>query len=262
MSQVKAKQLKLAAAGDLLIGGNNGSGTTLSIGTTGHVLRVVDSAPKWEVNNNLTSADGGTSITATDTTINFVSDAKNVATFGATATADSVLSLTADVGKLTLAAAGDAADVDVVIAPKGEGEVIIGTSGGGVIQADDGFDLKLMGGAGAGNLLLAGGGTGKVYYAGDASDPLKEVATKGDIDSAVGAATVSQTRTEYAGNATSFALDTKAILTSVIAYINGLVVKDDFFAVDPATKVVTFSGLPYTLDDLDQVVFTYEITAQ
>ena len=260
MSQLKAKQLKLASAGDLLVGGNNGTGSSLSIGSAGQILRVVDSSPTWSANDTLTSSDGGTSITTTDTVINFVSDTKSVATFGVEENADSFLTMTASVGKLTLAGDGSADDVDVVISPKGEGEVIIGTSGGGAIQAEDGFDLKLLGGEGAGNLILMGGGTGKVYYADDASDPLREVATLGDIESAIGDSLVSQTRSEFAGNAISFALNSKAVITSVIAHINGLVIEEDYFTVDPSDKTVTFSGLPYILDAQDSVVFTYEIT--
>lgn len=259
MSQVKAKQLKLNNQGDLLIGGVGGNGSVLGIGDSGQVLRVVDSAPQWSVNNTLISSDGQTSITATDTSVDIVSDGFSVAKFGATPTADSNLIVTSDSGSITLSAEGSQENVDLILAAKGTGDVVIGSTGSGVIQADDGYDLKLMGGEGAGNLLLAGGGTGKVYYGDDALDPLKEVATKGDIDSAI--AQIPETgEVQFAGDAT-FVLPQEANLSKLDVLINGLLVTADFYLVDSETKVLTFSNLPYGLDNLDKVVVKYEAVA-
>jgi len=41
MAQLRAKQIKLAAAGDLLIGGDSGNGSVLTVGTAGQVLKVL-----------------------------------------------------------------------------------------------------------------------------------------------------------------------------------------------------------------------------
>lgn len=265
MSQLKAKQLKLPAAGALLIGGANGTGTTLPIGTSQNVLKVVSGALAWGQNDNIASENTFNSVTTTDIDGVVIavengdgSAANTIATFAAGNDSDEAFRFSTDAGKLTIAAEGTAANIDVVISAKGDGEVIIGNAGGGIIQADDGFDLALKGGSGAGNLLLSGGGTGKVYYNGDSTDATKEVATIGDVEAAVSAATVSQTRSEFAGNAT-FALDADTVVPSIIAHINGLLIKDDFYTLTGTT--VSFTGLPYTLDSVDQVVFTYEITA-
>ena len=269
MSQLKAKQLKLAAAGDLLIGGTGGTGTTISAtGNNDKILRVVAGAPAWSVNDHLTSANGFNTVTATDAQGVAIAvqntggtAAVNLATFKAGSAADEAFEFSSTAGTVTIAAKGTAADVDIVIAPQGGGDVIIGNAGGGIIQADDGEDLALMGGAGLGNLFLAGGDAGgKIYYAENADDATREVATIGDVAAATAGAKVTQTRKEYDGSQT-FTLDDKTIPASIIAHVNGLVVKAATYAYNGSTKVVTFTGLSYTLDNVDQVVFTYEVTA-
>lgn len=269
MSQLKAKQLKLAAAGDLLMGGTGGTGTSLTAGAgnNGKILRVVAGAPAWSINDNLKSANAYNTITASDgtgVTVAVQNDGGNaavtLASFKSGSASDESFEFSSSAGQLKIAAQGTAADVDVVIAPKGGGDVIIGNEGGGIIQADDGEDLALFGGTGAGNLFLNGGGTGKIYYASDASDSTKEIATKGDVSTATAAAVVTQTRSEYAGDAT-FTLNAKTISGSIIAHVNGLVLNTDYYTYNGTTHVVSFSGLPYTLDSVDKVVFTYEVTA-
>lgn len=58
-------------------------------------------------------------------------------------------------------AAGSAADIDIRLIPKGAGQVFIGDTGAGVIQADDNYSLSLLGGDGAGSdagdVIVAGG---------------------------------------------------------------------------------------------------------
>jgi hypothetical protein len=268
MSQLKAKQLKLAAEGDLLIGGSGGTGTTIAAtGKAGQILRVVDGRPAWSVNDNLKSANTFNTVTAADATGVKVAvqnaggtAAVDIATFKSGSAADESFEFSSTAGELKIAAKGTATDVDIVIAPQGGGDVIIGNEGGGIIQADDGEDLALFGGEGAGNLFLNGGGTGKIYYASDASDATKEIATKGDVSAATAAATVTQTRSEFDGSQT-FTLQEKAIPASIIVHVNGLVIKAEKYAYNGTTRVVTFTGLDYTLDNIDQVVFTYEVTA-
>ena len=265
MSQLKAKQLKLAAAGDLLIGGTGGTGTTIAAtGNGDKILRVVNGAPAWSLNDNLKSANGFNTIKVEDGKGLDVSvqnsggtAATTLATFKSGSAADEKFEFSSTAGTLSIAAAGTADNIDIVIAPKGGGDVIIGNAGGGIIQADDAEDLAIRGGEGIGNLFLNGGGTGKIFYANDANDSLREIATIGNVASAVR----TQVRTEFAGDAASFALNAKTIDESVIPHINGLVIKKDNFTVNATTKVVTFSTLPYGLDNIDQVVFTYEVTA-
>jgi hypothetical protein len=265
MSQLKAKQLKLPEAGSLLIGGTGGTGTTISAtGNGAKILRVVSGAPAWSVNDYLTSANGFNTAKMTDAKGLEVAvqnaggtAAVTLATFKSGSAADENFVFSSTAGTLNIAAQGTASDIDIVIAPKGGGDVIIGNAGGGIIQADDGEDLALKGGQGVGNMFLNGGGTGKIYYADDATDALKEIATVGGIQ----AAARTQIRTEYAGDAASFALNAKTIDASVIPHVNGLVIKANQFSVNATTKVVTFTGLPYTLDNVDQVVFTYEVSA-
>lgn len=271
MSQLKAKQLKLAAEGDLLVGGGSGTGTSLTAGEGNNdkILRVVDGKPAWSVNDNMKSANTYNTVTATDddgvsiAVQNSTGDAAvGLAKFKSGSAADTSFEFSSEASALTISAAGSANDVDIVIAPKGSGDVIIGNEGGGIIQADDGEDLALLGGSGAGNLLLNGGGTGKIYYADNSTDATKEIATIGYVDSGIADAAVTQTRAEFAGDAT-FTLEENAIPASIIAHINGLVIKDDFYSFDDVTTyAVTFDteNLGYTLDSVDQVVFTYEVT--
>lgn len=265
MSQLKAKQLKLSAAGDLLIGGTGGTGTTIAAtGQGDKILRVVNGAPAWSLNDNLKSANGFNTLKVEDgkgldlKVQNAAGTAgTTLATFKPGSVADEKFEFSSAAGTLSIAAAGTADDIDIVIAPKGGGDVIIGNAGGGIIQADDGEDLALKGGDGLGNLFLNGGGTGKIYYADDAMDASKEIATVGGI----AAAARTQTREEFTGAASAYTLKPKAMVESVIVHLNGLTLIDDYYTVNPTTKVVTFSTLPYTLDANDQVVFTYEVTA-
>lgn len=269
MSQLKAKQLKLAAAGDLLIGGTGGTGTTISAtGNGDKILRVVGGAPAWSVNDHLNSVNGLNKVTLTDAkgielgVQNAGGTATlNLATFQSGSAADENFMFTSAPGSLSIAAKGTAADIDIIIAPQGGGDVIIGNEGGGIIQADDGEDLAIRGGVGVGNLLLNGGGSGgKIFYADDSTDSLREVATIGDVQTATQGAKLTQTRSEYDGSQ-QFVLNAKTVAQSIIAHVNGLVIKDDFYAYSAGDNKVTFNGLPYTLDAVDQVVFTYEVTA-
>ncbi len=263
MSQVKAKQLKLNAAGDILIGGVNGAGTVLPVGSNSQVLRVVDGNLSWvdNLSDRIVSADNASHVVASSDEVSITVDETLVASFATALAADSHLSVVADAGKITLEATGSAENVDLILAAKGDGDVVIGSSGSGAIQADDGYDLKLLGGAGAGNLFLNGGGTGKVYYADDATDPNKEIATKGDIAAAVGDVSVPvQGRTQFTGDET-FALPASVLVPSVVVSINGLTLLNDKYSVDDATKVLTFSNLPYELDAMDEVVVLYDYVA-
>lgn len=269
MSQLKAKQLKLSAAGDLLIGGTGGTGASLSAGAGNNdkILRVVDGSPAWSANDNLKSANTFNTITATDDTGVTVAvqnadgdAATTLATFNAGSASDEAFAFSSAAGAVTIAATGTATDVDLILAAKGSGDVVIGSEGGGIIQADSGEDLQLLGGDGAGNLLLNGGGTGKVYYGSDASDATLEVATVGGVTTAVDAAKVTATRNEFAGDAT-FTLNSKTIEDSIIAYVNGILIEETYYSYTSGTQTVAFTSLPYTLDSVDQVVFTYEVTA-
>ena len=270
MSQLKAKQLKLPEAGALLIGGVGGTGTTISAsGKNDQVLRVVGGFPEWSVNDHLTSANLLNRVDAVDAegvkiaVTNLAGDESlDLAVFKNGSAADESFEFSSAGGAVTIAAKGTALDVDIVLAPQGGGDVIIGNAGGGVIQADDGEDLALFGGTGAGNLFLNGGGTGKIYYGNDDQLASREIATIGDVETATQNAAVTQTRSEFDGSET-FTLNANTVAASIIAHINGLVIKDDFYSYNSTSNVVTFNAgtLGYTLDEIDQVVFTYEVTA-
>jgi len=271
MSQLKAKQLKLSAAGDLLIGGTGGTGAALTVGASGKVLKSSGTAPAWSDNDNIESANGFNSVTATDDTGVTVavqnsdaSAATTLATFTAGPASDEAFAFSSAAGAVTIAATGSTANVDLILAAQGTGDVVIGSEGGGIIQADDGEDLQLLGGTGSGNLLLNGGGTGKVYYGSDSSDATLEVATVGGVTTAVNAAKLTPARKEFAGDAT-FTLDANTVADSIIAYINGILIEEDYYVYTAGTQTIAFTGgtdaLPYDLDSVDQVVFTYETSA-
>ena len=160
-------------------------------------------------------------------------------------------------------AKGTAADVSVNITPQGAGEVVIGTTGGGIIQASTGDDLSLLGGSGAGNLFLFSGGSGKVYYGTDATNPDLEVATVGGvtlaITTAVTAAKVYQVTQQFTGDQT-LTIDSGTLADSIILMINGLGVEPLYFSYDGSTHVVTVNtaGLGYSLDSTDKVVLIYD----
>jgi uncharacterized coiled-coil protein SlyX len=62
MAQLRAKQIKLAAAGDLLIGGTDGNGSVLSKGTNGQLLKIVGGALAYGDNSasEVSFTPGGT----------------------------------------------------------------------------------------------------------------------------------------------------------------------------------------------------------
>jgi len=63
---------------------------------------------------------------------------------------------------IRLEAAGTSTNIDIRLMPKGNGQIYIGETGHGVIQADDTYNLALMGGENGGNLILRGGSTSGV----------------------------------------------------------------------------------------------------
>jgi hypothetical protein len=268
MSQLKAKQIKLAAAGDILIGGVGGTGTVVGVaGNTGKVLRVVGSAPTWSLNDNVASANTFNAVTATDGTgvtvavQNAGGTAKvDLAKFNTGTGTDETFEFSNSTGSIQIEATGTETDIDIVLTPKGSGEVIFGGTGGAALQAEDGENISLLGGTGAGNVFISGGASGKVYYGGDATDANKEVATVGAISSAVSAATNYPKRKQYAGDAPAFTLDAGAVANSIEVAVNGLVLKSETFTY--ATGAITFNtgALGYTLDSVDQVVILYNST--
>ncbi|NJO62538.1 MAG: hypothetical protein HC836_31220 [Richelia sp. RM2_1_2] len=66
---------------------------------------------------------------------------------------------TGTAGEVRIEANGAPADIDIRLVPKGNGDVIIGDAGAGVIEADTDQDLTVSGGDGvsAGDLILEGG---------------------------------------------------------------------------------------------------------
>ena len=274
MSQLKAKQLRLPNAGDLLIGGSGGTGTTLTAGAGNNdrILRVVGGSPSWSVNDNLKSPDTFNRVTAVDN-VGVVVAVENstgdghtaLATFSSASPGDENFEFSSEAGVLNITALGTAADIDIVIAPKGGGDVVIGSGAGGLIAADTGEDLTLRGGDGDGNLFLFHGGTGRVFYGENSLDPLLEVATLGDIQDSVDFATTPQFRTQWTG-AGPFVLNlsagkTAVVPASIIINVNGSILSSDLYVYNPTGRTVIFQNLPYALDGEDTVIATYELAS-
>lgn len=280
MPQIKPKQMNLAKSGSLLVGGTNGTGSALALGNEGQILKVLNGTVAWSPapsTDEIISPDTfdtvqaennkGVIISVADST---TAPTKSVPlmTFTAGSASDENLSLASSAGILTLSAAGTATDVGVTIAPKGKGnvtlgngtgEVILASEGAAIIQSDEGKDLVVSGGDNSGNLFITPGtnSTSKVYYATNASDAGREVATLNDIKNKVGSLAG---RSQFTGDK-PFDLPEGVIIESIIVAINGLIIDASLYkAVDNGTNVVvTFTGLEYTLDSSDEVIFTYNL---
>jgi hypothetical protein len=237
MTQLRAKQIFFANEGELLVGGAGTKGVYLPKGSTGNSLRVIDGSLSW------TSVD----------------KIENEGAFVATSMGSIVLA-PSEAGLLTITADNNSvsltANSDIHLKPKAGGEVIIGEAGGGVIQSDDNEDLTILGGAGAGNLFLMHGGSGKLFYATDASDPLREVATLGDVKAAL---TAARGRAEFLGDAAGFVVPSSAVLSSVEVFINGLIAPAGEYSVNPTSREVTFDAakIGYEFDAQDTIVFLF-----
>ena len=104
MAQLRAKQIKLAAAGDLLIGGAGGNGTILTKGTEGQVLKIIAGG------NGLAYADN----TAADISFAPAGD------IAATTVQDAIAEVAADAATaLSTAIAGEVTARDAAIAAVG-----------------------------------------------------------------------------------------------------------------------------------------------
>lgn len=267
MTQLRAKQVFFANPGELLIGGASNRGTYLPKGAQGNILRVINGGLTWTTLDQISSANARNIVTATDgagVTIS-VQNAANTAAvplvkLSSGVTGDSRLDISNDANGLTLSASSTSANANIWLKPQAGGEVVIGQAGGGVIQSDANEDLSILGGAGAGNLFLSHGGTGKLFYAVDASNPLREIATIGDIKASVQNAAG---RFEYAGNATSFVVPQSAILNSVEVFVNGLILRNNEYTIDSTSRAITFdyTRIGYTFDSLDNIVLLYNAAA-
>lgn len=280
MSQIKPKQLNLASAGSLLMGGTNGTGTALAIGTTGQILKVVNGTVSWAAppsTSEIISPDTFNTAEAENNTGVVISVANSktnptqsipLMTFAAGSPSDENMLLSSSAGELTLSAAGTASDVGITISPKGNGDVTLGngtgnvifaSTGAAIIQSEDGKDLIVSGGDNSGNLFITNGknSSSKVYYADDASDAGREVATLNDIKSKVSSLSG---RSQFNGTQ-AFNLPEGIVISSIVASVNGLVVDSaDYTATDNGTNVViAFTKLEYSLDANDDVIFTYNI---
>lgn len=78
---------------------------------------------------------------------------------------------TTSLTEVQMAAEGTATDIDIRLVPKGNGQVYIGDTGDGIIQADDDYALTLKGGdsntGDAGDLILEGGAGASTNASGD-----------------------------------------------------------------------------------------------
>jgi hypothetical protein len=110
--------------------------------------------------DTIKTEDGLNSVHVADglitTKLDVAGTATVVSTMVATANTNTALALDFSAAdEVKLAASGTSADVDLRLTAQGSGHVIIGETGVGVIQADDGYDMTIAGGTGA-NLNLQG----------------------------------------------------------------------------------------------------------
>lgn len=269
MSHLKAKQIAFTAANQLIIGNGNGGGKLLTPGTTGQILKMGATGLEWSVSNILASANGLNKIELIDDKgiAFFVEGQDGTGSYklidlvqGADNNNHVKISNTANA--VTMYAEGDTADVDLVLMPKGNGDVIIGTldEALGTIQSDDETDLLVKGGDNGGNLFLTGGSNGgKIYYAADALDPLKEVATVGTVQTQVREATKNGvTKAYYAGDAV-ITLPEGYEVGTVEVFVNGAILMAGEFSVDATSRVLSYvsSEMGYTVDGQDEVLVKY-----
>ena len=162
MPQIKPKQMNLATAGSLLVGGTNGTGSALSLGTEGQILKVLDGVVAWSAPpsaDEIISADTFDTVYAENNTGVVISVADSTTaptksiplmTFSAGSASDENLAMSSSAGMMSMTAKGTADDVGISLIPKGAGNVVLGDGTGGVvlaskgssmIQSDEGTDL-------------------------------------------------------------------------------------------------------------------------
>ena len=245
MALLKAKQMHFSSANQLIIGGSNGSGAYLNAGTDGQVLKFTGSSMVWAILDIIKDATGENSVAA-------VADGVEVKL--GSGTTDPKVKFSTDGTNVTIAASGEGVQ-DLILTPGENGHVFIGGDGQGVIEAEADEDLFLLGGEGSGNVFVSGGETGKLYYAEDATDPKREVATIGDVE-AVGEASIPK-RASYAGDAASFTVPSGAIVDSIEVYVNGLLLEFAQYSLVAGAIVVDTDSIGYTLDATDHVAIKY-----
>lgn len=242
MAKLKAKQLYFSSVSQLIVGNAQGSGTYLSAGASGSVLRVNGSDLNWSILDIISDVlqENSVQASADGISVNLGSDEN-----------DPKLLISAT--GTTVEIAADGSTEDIVLVPGANGNVIIAGDGEGVIEAEDGEDLTIKGGSGAGNLFLGAGATGKVYYAEDATDPSLEVATIGTVQDGVSAAVK---RDQFAGNVTP-TIPVTAVPDSVEIYINGLILGESAYTIVAGTITIDTEALGYPLDSDDLIVVNY-----
>lgn len=113
MAQIKAKQIKLAAEGDLIIGDSSANGSILSIGATSQVVISNGTTGAWGYLGDLRDPTG-TVVVNTTTTLSQVNNI--VVSGGATGTGP------------TFTATGSDTNIDINLTIKGSGEVLVPVS--------------------------------------------------------------------------------------------------------------------------------------
>lgn len=109
MSQIRPKQIRLNNQGDLIVGSDTNSGSILSRGSQDQVLHVVGSSIQWSWTSRLYDSTGILTVQA----INSPGAVNYFTVTGAASGSAPVL-----------AAEGTDADIDLVLSPKGTGEIL------------------------------------------------------------------------------------------------------------------------------------------
>lgn len=220
------------------MGDANGAGRYLAVGDDGNVLKLTNSGIEWATVDVIQDSTKTNSIQATDTSVEFL-------------IGGSILSITNDNGNTSFTVTDE--NGDLILVPGENGAVVIGNAGDGYIDVSEDENLSIRGGAGAGNLFLTAGA--KVYYAVDDTDPDREVATIGDIQ------TITFDRSEFAGNANPMSITAGAIEDSVTVYINGIALDSTLYTLASNEITIDTVELGYTLDASDVVLATYSISS-
>lgn len=267
MSSIRAKQVKLANKGDILIAGDNGVGTTLAKGTQGMHLTVGAETVSYQYVNKLLHTEG-TSTLEIDRDVSASSGEKLL-----------VKSFSGK-SQITATNTSGTGDVNIVLKPQDNGQVIIDSVGNSSIKAGDDEILYLSSGdatttnANGSNLVLSGGagnGTGRIGLVVASSGytlpndaPNETFTTKGYVSSAV----ASVTRTEFRDQVTITTPSANYEITlthtpigSVDVLFNGMALDSGDFTISGNVVTLVDSQVGYTVevDDVLQVRYEYNV---
>ena len=270
MAQMKAKQIKLNAQGDLIIANSNGSGSVLAKGANGAVLQAGASTVSYSFLDALRDSTSGDAI---------VTASKN-----ALAVSGESLVFTNKAGEVRIEAKNTegTGDVDIRLVPQGNGTVLIGSEGSSIVQADNGETLTLSGGdavltdSNGFNLILSGGagnGTGvaglvvaPTGYVVSGSAPAEAFITKGYVTEFVANEISASTTVEFRDEKRNFSQVeanyaytlTHTPVGAIDVMINGLPLTGTEYALAGNVVTLNDANIGYSVETGDVLTVMYE----